>query len=192
MTQLTNMLVRVLTEKRIIEKSEKEIYRFGISQLLFFLMGIAASFVLGILCGMFWQSLLFSAAYIPLRRYAGGFHAKTPGRCYFLSCLLIVCVLMLLKHVAFSVTAVLVLIVSASAVVFIKSPVASENKPLLDQEKVWYREKARRILLLEGIVAMALTFFSVKVASCIAVAIGCCGMMVVLPMFIRHNTGTEK
>lgn len=192
MTPLTNALVKALIEKRIIEKSEKEIYRFGISQLLFFLMGIMASFVLGILCGMLWQSLLFSAAYIPLRRYAGGFHAKTPGRCYFLSCLLIVCVLMLLKHVAFSVTAVLILTVAASAVVFMKSPVASENKPLLDREKVWYREKARKILLLEGIAAMALTFYSVTVASCIAVAIGCCGMMVMLPVRIRHNAGTER
>lgn len=192
MTPLTNALVKALIEKRIIEKSEKEIYRFGISQLLFFLMGIMASFVLGILCGMLWQSLLFSAAYIPLRRYAGGFHAKTPGRCYFLSCLLIVCVLMLLKHVAFSVTAVLILTVAASAVVFMKSPVASENKPLLDKEKVWYREKARKILLLEGIAAMVLTFYSVTVASCIAVAIGCCGMMVMLPVRIRHNAGTER
>lgn len=192
MTPLTNALVKALIEKRIIEKSEKEIYRFGISQLLFFLMGIMASFVLGILCGMLWQSLLFSAAYIPLRRYAGEFHAKTPGRCYFLSCLLIVCVLMLLKHVAFSVTAVLILTVAASTVVFMKSPVASENKPLLDKEKVWYREKARKILLLEGIAAMVLTFYSVTVASCIAVAIGCCGMMVMLPVRIRHNAGTER
>lgn len=179
--------VNTLIKLGVIKPSEEAVYRFGINQLFLFVVNLATSLVIGFLCGMFWQSVLFSAAYIPLRRYAGGFHAKTPGRCYFLSCLLIVCVLMLLKHVAFSVTAVLVLTVAASAVVFIKSPVASENKPLLDKEKVWYREKARRILFLEGIVAMAFTFFSVKVASCIAVAIGCCGMMVVLPM--RNKIG---
>lgn len=128
--------VNALIKIGVIEPSEEAVYRFGINQLFLFVVNLATSLVIGFLCGMLWQSLLFSAAYIPLRRYAGGFHAKTPGRCYFLSCLLIVCVLMLLKYVAFSVTAVLVLIVAASAVVFIKSPVASANKPLLDQEKV--------------------------------------------------------
>lgn len=189
---LIHKLVDMLSGNGIIEESEKEVYCFGVNQLFLSLANMLTSAAIGVICGMLWQSLLFSAAYIPLRRYAGGFHAKTPGRCYFLSCLLIVCVLMLLKHVAFSVTAVLILTVAASAVVFMKSPVASENKPLLDKEKVWYREKARKILLLEGIVAMALTFYSVTVASCIAVAIGCCGMMVMLPVRIRHNAGTER
>lgn len=189
---LTKNSVEILIRNGIIEESEKEVYRFGISGLYRFLMNIITSIIIGALFGMLWQTILFSAAYIPLRRFAGGYHAKTPGRCYFLSCLLVVGVLMLLKHVAFSVTAVLILIVAASAIVFIKAPVASENKPLLDQEKVLYREKARRILLLEGIAAMALTFYSVDVASCPAVAIGCCALMVIVPMFIPHKIGTKK
>ncbi|MCI9596526.1 MAG: accessory gene regulator B family protein [Firmicutes bacterium] len=185
---LTKNSVEILIKNGIIEESEKEVYRFGISGLYRFLMNIISSIIIGILFGMLWQTILFSATYIPLRRFAGGYHAKTPGRCYFLSCLLVVCVLGLLKHATFSVTAVLILTVVASVIVFIKAPVASENKPLLDQEKVWYGEKARRILLLEGIVAMALTFYSVKVASCLAVAIGCCSIMVILPMLIPHRT----
>lgn len=189
---LTKNSVEILIKNGIIEESEKEVYRFGISGLYRFLMNIISSIIIGILFGMLWQTILFSATYIPLRRFAGGYHAKTPGRCYFLSCLLVVCVLVLLKHVTFSVTAVLILTVVASVIVFIKAPVASENKPLLDQEKVWYGEKARRILLLEGIVAMVLTFYSVEVASCLAVAIGCCSIMVILPMLIPHRKKAKK
>lgn len=189
---LTKNSVEILIRNGIIEESEKEVYRFGISGLYRFLMNIITSIIIGLLFGMLWQTVIFSVTYIPLRRFAGGYHAKTPGRCYFLSCLLVVCALMLLKHVTFSVTAILILIVAASAIVFIKAPVASENKPLLDQEKVLYREKARRILLLEGIIAMALTFYSVEMASCLAVAIGCCALMVMVPMFVPHKAGIKN
>ena len=86
--------VERLIRNGIIKESERELYYFGVNGLCLFLVNIATSVIIGILFGMLWQSLLFSAAYIPLRSYAGGYHAKTPGMCYILSTILIACVLM--------------------------------------------------------------------------------------------------
>ena len=91
--------VERLIRNGIIKESERELYYFGVNGLCLFLVNIATSVIIGILFGMLWQSLLFSAAYIPLRSYAGGYHAKTPGMCYILSTILIACVLMVMVHI---------------------------------------------------------------------------------------------
>lgn len=174
--------VNALVKLGVIERSEEELYCFGINRLFLFVVNLATSLIIGLICGMLWQSILFSAAYIPLRRYAGGYHAKTPGRCYCLSCLLILCVLMLLKYVNFSMAAVLMVLAVSSVVIFIKAPVASVNKPLSDKETIVYKKKARMILTMEGIGAAVLAFYFMDVASCLAVAVGCCGVMVAMPV----------
>lgn len=177
---LVEASVSALIRRGIVDESERELYRFGINGLFLFVVNIITSIAIGILCGMLWQSLLFSAAYIPLRRYAGGYHAKTPGRCYCLSVLLILCVLMILKYVAFSSLGVLAVLVVSAVIIFIKAPVASENKPLSQAEQAAYQKRARIILLAEIIVTFLLMPSFISAAGCMAVAVGCSAFMTVI------------
>ncbi len=175
--------VAMLIRNGIIEQSEKELYCFGLKQLFLFLVNIITSLAIGIICGMLWQSVLFSLAYIPLRRYAGGYHAKTPVRCYILSVLLIISVLVLLKYVAFSKLAMVTTLVLSALVILLKAPVESANKPLNDAEQNVYKIKARTILGLECLLTIVLSIKLMDIAACITVAIGCSGLMLIIPMW---------
>ena len=168
-----------LIRKGIIDESERDLYRFGINGLYLFLANIATAVIIGAVLGMLQESLLFSAAYIPLRSYAGGYHAKTQARCYGLSVLLISGVLLMLKYVSFSVIAELIILAVSAAVIFVKAPVESVNKPLNVKEWRVFRLKARVILLTELAASVILMGVSQEIALCIIMAVGSSGMMLI-------------
>jgi accessory gene regulator B len=181
---LTKHSVAVLIKEEIIQQSDEELYQFGINQLFLFLLNIATTVIIGAVFGMLWQSILFSASYIPLRRYAGGYHAKTPRRCYCLSVLLIMGVLFILKYIPFSQLGMIIVLTVSFTVIYVKSPIESENKPLSDAERTLYQIKARRILLAETALAILLCILLCMVqAECIIMAVCCSAAMLV----IRYN-----
>ena len=171
--------VEAMIKAGIIQESEKELYLFGIQGLVLLLVNLATTAAIGMLFGMLWQSFLFSAAYIPLRRYAGGYHAKTQARCYCLSVLLISGVLLMLKYVSFSAIAELIILAVSAAVIFVKAPVESVNKPLNVKEWRVFRLKARVILLTELAASVILMGVSQEIALCIIMAVGSSGMMLI-------------
>lgn len=67
---------------------EIEIIQYGLHQAFFMLI----NFITIIICGLLWQELIFSlvlfTAIYFIRPYAGGYHADTEIRCYFLSVVL--------------------------------------------------------------------------------------------------------
>lgn len=180
-TALIDSLVAALIKNGVIAEAEKELYSFGINQLILLVVNIGTSLVIGAVFGMLWQSILFSAAYIPLRRYAGGYHAETPGKCYCLSVLLIVCVLIMLRFWTFSGTGALALLAIAGLIIFIKAPVQSKNKPLSNKEKRVYRLRARLILSAEILGIIALSFINLEIANCIGIAIFSAMLMLIVP-----------
>ncbi|MCQ4638514.1 accessory gene regulator B family protein [Anaerovorax odorimutans] len=178
---VVNFLVNSLIESGSIEKEEKELYVFGVNQALLFLVNIVTTLGIGILFDMLWQSLLFTVAYIPLRRYAGGYHAKTPQICYCFSILLTICVLLSIKYILWENIQIAVVLFISFMVIMKKAPVASENKPLELYEKKLYKIRARLILLVEIVVALLAKLFLAEVTICIVVAISCAAIMLLLP-----------
>ena len=179
---MINLLVKTSVErlirKGIIDESERELYCFGANGLYCFLINIITSMAIGALFGMLWQSLLFSAAYIPLRSYVGGYHAKTPGMCYFLSTLLIARVLVVLKYVPFSTDGMYIDLVVSTAVIFLKAPVESENKPLSARERQEYGRKAKGIALIELLICVIACNLFPDGVECVVAAI--CGSSLLL------------
>lgn len=82
-----------------ISEERFSICRYGIKQLFSVCLNLLTTLCIGMVFGLVWESVLFTAAYIPLRSFAGGFHAKTPVRCYWYSAAMIVIVLALLRFV---------------------------------------------------------------------------------------------
>ena len=130
-TRITEKMVKCGT----VADQDKELYLFGIQQGLTNILNLVTTVIIGLVLGVLWQMLLFMAAYIPLRSFAGGYHAKTPLRCYILSVLLHTAIALAIKYVDLHIYFQLGLLISASITVFLLSPVGNENKPLDELEK---------------------------------------------------------
>lgn len=160
---------------------EKELYVYGLRQGAIIIWNIITTVFIGVVFGMVWKSLAFLAAYIPLRVYAGGYHAKTQLRCYVFSILMIIVALFFIKLVPWTQLLSLGVAVVAGLVLFFLAPVEDHNKPLDETEEIVYKKKARHIFVLEVCgVQMCFLLKWDNLAICIAVALGVLAEMLIL------------
>lgn len=81
MQKLAQGTAERLAAQGIIREEDAPIYRYGLEAIYSSLLELLSILTLAALIGNFWQTVLFFAAFIPLRLYAGGYHASTRLRC---------------------------------------------------------------------------------------------------------------
>ncbi|WP_075727415.1 accessory gene regulator ArgB-like protein [Tissierella creatinophila] len=175
-TKMTSYLVI----NGIIEDEEREIYSYGLHQGLLIIINIMTTLFIGFLFKEVWEIIVFMIAYIPLRTYGGGYHAKTELRCYFLSVSLIIASLLLIKFIPITKISLLTLSSISGVVVYIFAPVEDKNKILNEMENKIYKRKTRIILSVEILVALLLYILGFEIFSLIiSVAIFMVSLMII-------------
>ena len=157
-----------LVQNQIIDIEDRDIYCYGVQQGLVAVLNFATTLLIGCLYGMFWESIIYMICYIPLRHYAGGFHAKNPARCYVFSIFMLFSILSAMKWVGFSSQICIIITLSMLVLIYIMAPVANRNKPLDSIEYGIYRNRARIITGIETAIVSALIIFNkLYFANCI-------------------------
>lgn len=145
-----------LVESGIVEAEDVELYIYGINQILVAMLNLSTALIIGLIFGVFFEIAVFMAAYIPLRSFAGGFHAKTPLRCYVFSVIMLTGVSISMKCV-FAADWVYYAILAATAlVVFILFPVEDRNKTLDVIEQDVYKTRTIVISIVEILLSILL------------------------------------
>lgn len=142
-----------------IEEKYIELYVIAMQSLLAMALNAATALLIGYLLGMWQQGIILFAAFIPLRSYAGGYHARGYLSCYLESCVITTAILLFLRFITQSSTlpyGMWLLFLTAAAVVFRLAPLADENKPISEKETIVFKRRTRIILILEMILAGAL------------------------------------
>ena len=113
----------------IISKSNRTLYEYGLRQMFATILNILTMLLIGFIMGLAVPAMVYTIAYIPLRVYAGGYHASTPQRCWAFSAIMLWIALCIVKYTPqtyFWVITTLSLI--ACIVVFLLSPVEDRKK----------------------------------------------------------------
>lgn len=157
LTKASVSLTNRLVSAGIVKSEDFEVYLFGIENTILKLIHMVSYVTLGIMLGKLPELVVFLAAFIPLREYSGGFHAKTPLRCYIVSCFTVFTVLFILRVVPdamlnYSIPISLV----GSLLLFLVIPVEAKEKPLDESEKIYYKSKGGFLILL--ILVLTLVF----------------------------------
>lgn len=138
------------------DSNENELYVFGINQCLNMLLNIITALFIGILFGNVLQILLFMLAYIPLRSYAGGWHSRTPLRCYIFSVIMLIVVSIGMKYLSLTEWVYYAVLFVAALIVIILSPVEDKNKPLDEIEHRVYKKRA--VIIAAAEIAVSVVF----------------------------------
>ena len=85
MSSISGMITDTLWNQGIIQEEDVNKCRYGLDIFISSVLEIVSILIIAAVIGNFFQTLLFFAAFIPLRVYAGGYHADTKLRCYFVS-----------------------------------------------------------------------------------------------------------
>ena len=176
----------------IITEEDKELYTYGMQQGVLILLNIVSTIMIGIILNLVWQSIIFLLAYMPLRSYAGGYHARSQFRCYVVSQFIVVVALIGMRGIQWtSLTALLSVIISAG-IIFALTPVEDANKPLDASEKKLYKRKTRKILLLEILIALVFWFINKEISVCIIMVFDILSIMLLLGILNNKKLMVQK
>lgn len=162
-------MIKLISSKvaRILCEDEKhtdnyELYEYAIYIILSSAFHMATVIVLGLVFNLLTESLVFYLSFIVIRKFAGGYHAKTPVRCYLFSFASNIIILCLVKWLS-SINTLFIFIfiifeLLCVVLILLISPLDTENNPLTGQEKKMYRMLTSIITILIFIIS-SLCFF---------------------------------
>lgn len=185
--KISSKIVEILIKHSLVENEDKELYLYGffilLSQILYFIIVIT----IGILFNVIFESIIFYITFQFIRRYAGGYHAKTETRCEILSTLSILCCIVLIKLSKMYDIRIVLLSVSLvfAVLIFILCPLDTPEKPLNDKEYKYFRKISWIILSLIIIAIIVSFYFKFNV-----VFVPCCASLILEGVLI--GTGQIK
>jgi len=138
-----------LLQQNIITNEQYEICRYGFQQGMTVLLNFITIAVIGCIMHEFLHAMLFMAAFIPLRRYAGGFHAKTPVRCYLYSVGTVIAILLAIKLSMLTHPICVTIYAVAGTVIAVLAPIEDKHKPLDQTERSVYRKRTLIVAAIE-------------------------------------------
>lgn len=162
MEKFSSKLIEFFVSNDLIKNEDKEIYKYAVNIILSSLIHIATVMIIGLCFNLFIESLVFYFSFIAIRKFAGGYHAKTPVRCYLFSFASNIIILCLVKWLS-SINTLFIFIfiifeLFCVVLILLISPLDTENNPLTGQEKKMYRMLTSIITILIFIISL-LCFF---------------------------------
>lgn len=147
---MKNGLAGRLVRDGIISQEEEDIVIYGLENMIG--TAICGLIMLGIgLCfGNILDGFLLWIIILPLRKHAGGFHAKTRIRCLTFSIGIIIAAFALLYQISWPTWFLFVITVVFGSIIFLLAPIDNPNKRLSEIERNVYRKRTHMFLIAEG------------------------------------------
>ena len=167
----------------MLETERDEIIQYGIEREKIILVSIAIILGLGCVFDIFYLSIIFSLAFCALRRYAGGYHAKTQKRCYVISLIILIMSFIIMKYISKldHVEGLILLMAFCCGIIWHFAPIENKNKSLDELEQKKFQYETRKILVIESIISLiAYVFDSVMIFIAISIAIVVACILVVV------------
>lgn len=169
-------------------KDNYGLYEYAVYIILSSLFHIATIIVLGLCFNLLVESLMFYFSFISIRKFAGGYHAKTPTKCYLFSVASSIIILYLINYLSnissiYLTLTFLLLVMICAILIIIISPIDNDNKTMNYKEKKVYK----KIVVINSICIFILSLFFI----CIDLMnIGCsmlCGIVLSLIVLLLRK-----
>lgn len=154
--KISERVVNHLICKSIIKYDDHDIYQYGLNRFFTICLNIITILILGIIFNLVLQGIIFAFSFMALRTYTGGYHSKTPVRCYITTSISIIITLAVIKFIPINRFICLGLLIFSCLLIMLLSPIGCSNKPLDEIEIVVYKRRAVIICIAEASVALIL------------------------------------
>lgn len=156
MRNIAGNIAALLTSHGIIQEDDTDKCRYGLEIFVSSLLELTSILFISIFMNNFLETLLFFTAFIPLRIYAGGYHADTHMKCYLVSLGVYVSFTMLMRIMPTSwyTYVIYINIALSEMIVLMLAPVRHMNKTLTPQETKVYKEISVVICTIDAIIAL--------------------------------------
>ncbi len=196
--KLAKKVVAWQVKKDHLSKKDEKLYTYAYELLIGQAVNIMIACFLAIVFHSYTTVLIFLASYIPLRSYAGGYHAKTYNMCTIVSTVLmyIVCIAAKVIPPHYIIWVNLGGGIISGILIFIFAPVQDYNKPLDQAERECYRRRSREVWTAETVLLVICYLLNARNIS-LAVTLGHLVLSVLLCIgsvknkYLQKNRDTE-
>jgi len=185
---LSGKIVDWLVNNNKIGPEKEELYKYSALITIQSSMNILATLFLGFIFGTFFENICFFTAFKVLRKYSGGLHSSKFSKCFMISVIANIAVLLAMKFLEAYPNYYLVIafaIVSFS-VVIVFAPVANLNKPITEKEYRIYKLIVSGVSLVLSIIAYLLFLCESIFAFAISLAMLLNSLLVVIELIKRR------
>lgn len=178
--ETANKIAIRLERKHYISSEEADIISYGLFTLVSKFLYCIICLILSLLFNCWIEGVCFYFAFLFIKKYAGGFHAKTEKKCFIASTLSITVSVMLIcisKNIEIIKFILLGISILSYFLIAIYSPCPSDEKRLseADYKRFALISKLRILLLLIlSLISLALNFFNIGVSISVAVILESC------------------
>ena len=187
--KIKNIIWIRMKEAKELTDEDKEIYLFGLIQGVIFLLNTFTALCIGMILNMLIEVIIYLVCFIPIRIFAGGYHAKTQFRCYIMSTVTTFVALRLIKflQISNSIFEIVVLIISI-IIIWNLSPIEDDNKPLTKEEYRIYKIKVRKLIsIILGVLIFSFIINNQLILSSIQVAMFILSLVVIIGAIKLYN-----
>lgn len=157
--RISDSIVAWLIDKQVIDEEERELYKYATFNCIFTLLPFLTIIPFCLMTGTIINGIVVVMTFLTLRKYTGGYHAKTPMKCWLYSSLLMIGLIYGTTIIENnSIITIFVLIAVCSIWIF--SPIDSDNRKLDVSERKTYRTHSRCVSLVLFLFYVVLSILS--------------------------------
>lgn len=161
LSRIAGISTRILLRRNIITEAKRNIFIYGFELFYSTAFTIVSILVVGSCVGMRKETYLFLLFFMPIRMVAGGYHASTYVRCYFLTNTIFLFYLFLYTRLLLTpyITAYFFLFFISVIYICIHAPIVNIHHPI--SEKRWKQNKlwTYKIIIIESLI-MVIVYIS--------------------------------
>lgn len=140
--KMTNMLTNFIIQHSDAKREDADIIAFGVKYGLITLAEILGMVVISFLMRELIPGAVILIAFISIRVYAGGYHAKTLPRCVVMSTILFTLIILGYKMLYLPIIVKGLIALFLGVLILICSPVENDNRRLSENEKKVFKNRA--------------------------------------------------
>ena len=139
MQKYAGTIITWLICQQAIQERDRELYTYALYNMVLLIIPLGLAVMFGWIIGNIRQAIVMIIPFMMLRKFSGGFHAKTPLRCMAISSfLLFLCIKIIFELSCNWKLLIVTAIMGGSLIIF--SPVDSQKRRLEKQQKEQYRK----------------------------------------------------
>lgn len=185
---MVEKIIDKMIRQQILDPERKDYYTYVLSVRMEQIVTYTVLFVVACLCGKALEGLVFGVAFILLRKWAGGYHAKTYIGCLCGSGVLLFAALQMDVSKVLPYVCYLMGVTLLSAIyIWCRAPVNHPNLQLNEEEKKKCRSLSRGAVVVESLLVILCYSVHIDLYWYLILAINACAFLMIIAKFIKQE-----
>ncbi len=184
LNRIIQSILKLLVSENDISEEDINIYYFGLECIILKLVHYVSYIIIGVIMDDVISLLISACVFMPLRSFAGGYHAKTRLGCYMFSCMMVVCMCLTNRVTMYNGVYVMALIIY-NIIITVFSPIESSSNILDDKEKIIQKYKTFAILGFFNILIIITMYKNVTIYRYLVNGIGLVAFLLLLGTYTK-------